>query len=173
MINKFEAVGVLVCIGVMSLALFLMRVDSGSSLLSSIEDNSSAAAVVKADGAQMEQTLADSINAVGDLESIIVDDVVIGDGEAVEKGDSVSVHYVGTLQNGQAFDSSYGKGPYTFTVGAGKVIKGWDEGLLGMKEGGQRILVVPSSFAYGSEGYGPIPPNATLVFSIELIDILE
>jgi peptidylprolyl isomerase len=82
------------------------------------------------------------------------------------------VHYVGTLQNGTEFDNSKKRGqPFEFTVGAGQVIKGWDQGLVGMKVGGQRILVIPPDMAYGERGVGPIPGNATLVFSIELIDV--
>ena len=90
----------------------------------------------------------------------------------MKNGDTVSVHYVGTLQNGTEFDNSNKRGaPFEFTVGGGQVIKGWDEGLVGMRVGGQRILVIPSDMAYGEKGIGPIPGGATLVFSIELIAI--
>jgi FKBP-type peptidyl-prolyl cis-trans isomerase len=82
------------------------------------------------------------------------------------------VHYIGTLQNGQQFDNSHTRGEaFTFTVGEGMVIKGWDEGLLGMKVGGQRLLVIPPDMAYGANAIGPIPANSTLLFSIELIEI--
>jgi len=90
----------------------------------------------------------------------------------VKVGDRVSVHYVGTLQNGTEFDNSMKRGqPFTFRVGDGSVIKGWDEGLVGMKVGGQRILVVPPEMAYGNTPMGPIPANSTLVFSVELVNI--
>jgi FKBP-type peptidyl-prolyl cis-trans isomerase len=176
MINKFEAVGIFVCIGIMALALFFMRVDSNMGLLSSIDTQSQAASViVSKDGENSDQmlaqTLADSMNSVGALENLIIDDVVVGEGDEVKEGDTVTVHYIGTLQNGQQFDNSYIKGtPFTFTVGKGEVIKGWDQGLLGMKKGGQRIIVVPSELAYGTSGMGPIPGNAVLVFSVELIE---
>ena len=104
------------------------------------------------------------------LKKIVIDDIKIGTGNEVVVGSKVSVHYIGTLQSGQEFDNSNKRGtPFTFTVGEGKVIKGWEEGLLGMKAGGQRILVIPPELAYGDSGIGPIPPKATLVFAIDLI----
>jgi FKBP-type peptidyl-prolyl cis-trans isomerase len=84
----------------------------------------------------------------------------------------VSVHYIGTLQDGTEFDNSKKRGaPFEFKVGEGRVIAGWEEGLVGMQVGGQRVLVIPPEKAYGSNGVGPIPGNATLVFSIELLEI--
>lgn len=104
---------------------------------------------------------------------LIVEDTREGTGNAVVTGDTVSVHYVGTLTDGTKFDSSRDRGmPFVFAVGAGRVIKGWDEGLIGMKIGGMRKLTIPSSLAYGAAGIpGVIPPNATLVFEIELVGI--
>lgn len=84
----------------------------------------------------------------------------------------VVVHYVGTLPDSTEFDNSRRRGqPFTFQVGAGSVIKGWDEGLVGMKVGGQRILVIPPDKGYGAQAVGPIPANSTLVFAIELLEI--
>ncbi len=101
---------------------------------------------------------------------VAVEDLVVGQGATVEKGDTVSVHYVGTLTNGQVFDSSRDRNePFTFTVGEGSVIKGWDEGLIGMKEGGTRRLTISPDFGYGDRAIGPIPPNSTLIFEIELL----
>lgn len=97
-----------------------------------------------------------------------------GTGEEVKNGDAVSVHYTGTLENGTKFDSSLDRGtPFVFTLGAGQVIEGWDLGILGMKVGEKRKLVIPPELAYGETGTpgGPIPPNATLIFEVELIDI--
>jgi len=97
-----------------------------------------------------------------------------GAGDRVaENGDNLSVHYVGTLLSGSKFDSSRDRGtPFTFTLGAGQVIKGWDQGMLGMKVGEVRKLTIPASLGYGSRGAGDIiPPNATLVFEVELISI--
>ncbi|MDO8524553.1 MAG: FKBP-type peptidyl-prolyl cis-trans isomerase [bacterium] len=96
-----------------------------------------------------------------------------GTGPEAKNGDIVSVHYTGYLTNGQVFDSSIGRGqPFSFTLGAGQVIKGWDQGVLGMKVGEKRKLTIPSDLAYGTTGAGGvIPPNATLVFEVEMIKI--
>jgi FKBP-type peptidyl-prolyl cis-trans isomerase len=95
-----------------------------------------------------------------------------GDGETAEKGDTVSVHYVGTLADGTEFDSSRKRGePFQFPLGAGQVIQGWDEGVAGMQIGETRKLTIPPELGYGPAGTGPIPPNATLIFEVELLDI--
>jgi len=94
-----------------------------------------------------------------------------GTGAQPTKGKKIKVHYTGSLLNGQVFDSSRSRGtPIDFAIGIGQVIPGWDEALLSMKKGEQRILVIPPDLAYGPGGYGPIPPNATLIFDVELID---
>ena len=95
-----------------------------------------------------------------------------GTGDATpQAGQIVTVHYTGKLIDGKKFDSSYDRGqPIEFTVGKGQVIKGWDEALLGMKKGEKRVLIIPSSLGYGPSGRGPIPPNATMLFNVELID---
>lgn len=95
-----------------------------------------------------------------------------GTGAVAASGMTVSVHYVGRLEDGTVFDHSYGRGaPLTFQLGAGQVIPGWDEGLTGMKVGGRRKLVIPPAIAYGDRGAGGvIPPNATLVFQVTLVD---
>ena len=100
-------------------------------------------------------------------------DIKVGDGKEVKNGDRAEVNYLGTLENGVRFDSSYDrKQSFAFTLGAGEVIRGWDMGLLGMKIGGKRKLIIPSSLAYGKTGAGSvIPPDATLIFEIELLAI--
>jgi hypothetical protein len=101
-----------------------------------------------------------------------ITDLVIGDGPEARSGQTVIVNYRGTLENGKEFDSSYGRGPFSFPLGAGRVIKGWDEGVSGMQVGGKRKLVIPSDLAYGERGAGGvIPPNATLIFEVELLEI--
>lgn len=102
------------------------------------------------------------------------EDIVIGDGQAAKKGDLVSVHYTGWLLDGTKFDSSLDRGqPFQFTIGEGRVIKGWDEGVPGMQIGGIRKLTIPPDLAYGPTGSGAIPPNATLVFEVELLEIIS
>ncbi len=101
-----------------------------------------------------------------------IKDVQPGSGNAAKSGDTVLVHYTGWLTNGTQFDSSVGKQPFSVKIGAGNVIKGWDEGLVGMKVGGRRILVIPPELGYGSTGSGStIPANATLVFELVLVSI--
>ena len=102
-----------------------------------------------------------------------ITDTVVGAGAEVKKGDTIVMHYRGTLENGTEFDSSYGRGePFSCPIGVGYVIKGWDEGIIGMKVGGQRKLVIPGNLAYGERGAGGlIGPNATLVFECELLGI--
>ena len=99
------------------------------------------------------------------------EDLVVGGGEEAVAGKGVSVHYTGTLTDGSKFDSSLDRGqPFDFTLGAGMVIKGWDEGVAGMRVGGKRKLTIPPEKAYGARGFGNIiPPGSTLVFEIELL----
>ena len=105
-------------------------------------------------------------------EQLVVQDVVVGTGAEAAVGQQLQVHYIGRLQTGQIFDSSRERGqPFVFTLGAGDVIRGWDQGLIGMKVGGKRVLVIPPSLGYGERGIGPIPPNATLVFEVELLGV--
>ncbi len=112
-----------------------------------------------------------SKNAVSELK---IETTQEGTGERVVKsGDTISVHYTGRLTDGTKFDSSVDRGtPFTFTIGSGQVIKGWDEGLLGMKVGEKRTLTIPADKGYGATGAGGvIPPNATLIFETELVSI--
>ncbi len=101
-----------------------------------------------------------------------IQDLKIGTGKEAKSGDRVTVNYRGTLTDGTLFDESYGKEPYEFSLGAGEVIKGWDQGVAGMKEGGKRRLTIPGDLAYGARGSGStIPPNATLMFDVELVKV--
>ena len=100
-------------------------------------------------------------------------DQIVGTGETAKAGQTVSVHYTGWLTNGKKFDSSVDRGqPFSFRLGVGQVIKGWDEGVQGMKIGGKRKLTIPSNLGYGARGAGGlIPPHATLVFDVELLGV--
>jgi peptidylprolyl isomerase len=104
---------------------------------------------------------------------LATDDVVVGEGTAAKPGDHVHVHYVGvSFSNGTQFDSSWDRGaPFDFPLGAGRVIKGWDFGVTGMREGGRRTLVIPPELGYGPRGMGPIAPNETLVFVVDLVKV--
>lgn len=101
------------------------------------------------------------------------EDIKIGAGREVKSGDTIKIHYSGTLTNGKKFDSSYDRNqPFETQIGVGRVIKGWDVGVIGMKVGGKRRLTIPPDMAYGSRGAGAaVPPNATLIFELELLDI--
>ena len=103
-----------------------------------------------------------------------VTDETVGTGATAAAGDTVTVNYVGSLTNGSVFDASanHGSTGFTFNLGAGQVIKGWDEGIVGMKEGGKRMLVIPASLAYGDQAVGDvIPANSTLIFEVELLKV--
>ena len=106
-------------------------------------------------------------------EKLGIKDVVVGKGAEAKAGDNVKVHYVGTLPDGKEFDASKKHGqPFDFELGAGRVIKGWDQGVAGMKVGGKRKLTVPPSLGYGARGFPPvIPPNSTLLFEVELLEV--
>ncbi|MBA3732756.1 FKBP-type peptidyl-prolyl cis-trans isomerase [Patescibacteria group bacterium] len=99
-------------------------------------------------------------------------DVVVGTGDVAETGDRIIVHYTGHFIDGKVFDSSVTRGePFQFVLGSGAVIKGWDQGIVGMRVGGKRTLTVPPQLAYGDIEYGPIPAGSTLVFDIELLKV--
>ena len=113
-------------------------------------------------------------NEVKMKSGLIIVDNVVGEGLEAEKFDILTVHYTGKLEDGTVFDSSKnpGRDPFRFTVGTGQVIRGWDEGFVGMKIGGTRTLTIPSEMGYGARGAGDvIPPNATLIFEVELLEV--
>lgn len=104
--------------------------------------------------------------------SVQTEDLVVGTGAAAANGNTVTVNYIGRLQDGSVFDDSYARGqPIAFRIGAGQVIPGFEQGIVGMRVGGKRRLTIPPALAYGSSGNGPIPPNATIVFEVELMAV--
>jgi hypothetical protein len=183
MFSKFELFGFGVSVFLMILGLYLVQVRD--TLFRPIEQSLPAQAVsavrdpgvvvVGQEGStDAERTEAYLVAAdeQGNFNRMVIDNVKHGTGDEVKEGDVVAVHYIGTLQGGQEFDNSHKRGqPFEFMVGAGQVIEGWDKGLVGMKVGGQRVLVIPPDMAYGERAIGPIPANATLVFAIELVEI--
>lgn len=182
MFSKFELVGASISVGLMAFAIYLVQVDAiwsrdaDINQTSQVHSSQQSGIVIVGQSANVNQARTDALlSAVdndGNLNSMVIDDVKFGTGETVKDGDTVSVHYVGTLQNGEEFDNSRKRGAaFDFKVGAGMVIKGWDEGVVGMQVGGQRILVIPPEMAYGNKGVGPIPGGATLVFAIELLEV--
>jgi FKBP-type peptidyl-prolyl cis-trans isomerase len=117
------------------------------------------------------QQPAESTN-VPSTSELQITEVSPGSGPAAQTGDTVSVHYTGRLEDGTVFDSSEGRDPFTFTLGQGNVIQGWEQGILGMQTGQKRVLVIPPDLAYGPAGRPPtIPQNATLIFDVELVEI--
>ena len=101
-----------------------------------------------------------------------IEDTKEGTGPAVKSGDLIVIHYKGTLADGTTFDSSYDRGePFETTIGTGQVIEGWDKGIIGLKVGGKRKLTIPPTMGYGDRAAGSIPPNSTLIFEVELLEI--
>ncbi len=115
---------------------------------------------------------APSANAITTASGLKYEDLKVGDGATAKSGDTATVNYTGWLADGTKFDSSIDRGQtFDFKIGAGNVIKGWDEGVVGMKVNGIRLLVIPPDLAYGASGQGPIPANATLTFEVQLVAI--
>ncbi len=146
---------------------------NGMSLFSQPQE-SETAAIEQTSALQTATTTATMPTDTGPVTQLQITDEVVGTGAAAVAGDSVTVNYVGSLTNGTVFDASanHGTTGFTFNLGAGQVIKGWDQGIVGMKEGGKRKLVIPASLAYGDQAVGNvIPANSTLVFEVELLKV--
>lgn len=150
---------------------FLMRGPSPSAT-ETVPPETQAPAVSAEQPVQVAPVLPQASAPVAAVTELKIEDERIGTGAEAKSGLMVRVNYIGTLANGTKFDSSYDRGtPLAFPLGQHLVIPGWEQGLIGMKVGGKRKLTIPSSLAYGTAGKGPIPPNATLIFEIELLAV--
>lgn len=118
------------------------------------------------------QEATESANIQSNMEDLVKEDITVGTGAEATPGKKVTVHYTGTLTNGQKFDSSLDRGqPFTFDLGSGSVIQGWDIGVAGMKVGGKRKLTIPPHLGYGERANGSIPANSTLLFEVQLLKV--
>lgn len=129
-------------------------------------------ATAKGETATAKPETATAAKPEADVTELKIVDQRVGTGPTANTGDQLSMNYKGTLLNGKVFDQSYGRGPFDFQLGAGNVIKGWDQGIVGMKVGGKRKLVIPANLAYGEQSpSADIPSNSTLVFEVELLSV--
>ncbi len=158
--NKHLVVSGLIGLGILLVLLFSF----GSSKLPAFEDKFNL---------ESNTTLGRESTSPPQITELSGQDLKVGTGSAaVEVGDTITLHYVGAFSNGKVFDSSYERNqPFAVTIGSGQVIAGFDQGVVGMKVGGKRRLLIPPNLAYGQKGQGPIPPNSSLIFEIELLDI--
>jgi len=155
-------------------ALVVLALAGSTALCLSACENKNAAAGGNATGSTSATSSTATIAGMHKVDGIQVEDVREGTGKEAKRGSTVSVNYLGTLaSNGQKFDSSYDRNePFTFKLGSGQVIEGWEKGIAGMKVGGKRILVIPPDKAYGDQEVGGvIPANSTLKFEVELMDV--
>lgn len=170
--NVFFIAGVLAFI---TLGLFAISfIGNGSSTQATSAAQQSAAAPAPLPGMEATAPAASNASAATTASGLQIIDQVVGTGAQPQAGQTVIVNYVGTLDNGKKFDSSYDRNqPYEFVLGAGQVIRGWDEGISTMHVGGKRRLIVPPELAYGAQGAGNgvIPPNARLTFDVELVGV--
>lgn len=175
--NKYEAMGIFLSVAVMAVALSILRFETNIFAQNDLDVRDTQGAVVAVSQKEdeeipLEKALYNAFSAKGKLLELVIDDVREGTGAEVQSGDTLTVQYIGTTQDGVKFDSSYDRGePFIFKIGSGQVIQGWEKGLIGMKVGGQRVLVIPSDMAYGNRQVGPIAPNTPLVFAVELVSV--
>lgn len=169
----FISVGVVAFFGVVLLFGLVFQPNPSANAIAgqlSTENPSSVAQTTTIKQDTQDMDLENAVTTDSGLEYI---DITEGTGASPKQGQTVIVHYTGTLENGSKFDSSRDRGePFSFKIGVGQVIKGWDEGVMSMKVGGRRTLIIPPELGYGKRGAGRvIPPNATLIFDVELLDV--
>lgn len=184
---KFKAT---LLITMLALAAFVVGCGGGGASLSDVNSEAAPTAETtstedesseeESDGKTVQPKVSGSLDekpeltdASGDPPTELIEkDIKVGTGPAAKSGDSVTVNYVGrNWSNNEEFDASWGKDAFEFTLGEGGVIKGWDEGVVGMKKGGRRLLIIPPELGYGAQGQGSIPANETLVFVVDLVKI--
>lgn len=166
---SFLGYGIAVAAATFGIVYFLNYSNNKSNVASNMSAEKAAQKTVVAE----KDIVKENNNMQNDASELKIEDLVVGSGLEAKSGSLISVHYTGTLTDGTKFDSSKDRGePFEFTLGAGQVIQGWDKGFSGMKIGGKRKLTIPSEMGYGSQGAGGvIPPNATLIFEVELLDV--
>ena len=177
--NRYETVGIVVSIAAVIGVLVASRFFPLSFLRNSAEsDDTETARIITIDpGATddtsaVRQALLEGSTGNGRITTLIIQDTTIGTGRTARLGDTVTIHYIAKENDAGEFDNTYTKGtPLSFKVGADEVIEGLEQGIIGMKEGGKRILVIPSDMGYGDIAVAPLPANATLLFSVELLTI--
>lgn len=150
------------------IALFFIMTGRDRDMTSQVSNTMDQAKTVTTNNTNTNKTMDQNVT------ELKIEDEVVGTGDEAKAGDTVTVHYVGTLTNGTVFDASRKRGDqgFTFALGRGQVIKGWDQGVAGMKVGGKRRLTIPSNLAYGSQAVGGvIPANSTLIFEVELLKV--
>ncbi|MEB3224663.1 MAG: FKBP-type peptidyl-prolyl cis-trans isomerase [Synechococcus sp.] len=165
--------GIIVVCGVMLILSAVFNVGNQVAIADEITPTSPAVQVAANPSEELKDMDIDLSKAVTTESGLQYIDEVVGEGESPMEGEMVTVHYTGKLTNGKVFDSSVKRNePFSFVIGVGQVIKGWDEGVITMKPGGKRTLIIPPDLGYGSRGAGGvIPPDATLIFDVELLGI--
>lgn len=173
--STYEIIGMAAVFVLFIATVFVLRTESNFARLSGSASQTASIGTVRVGEENQAGTIQDAVNSAvrdGAVRDLIINDIERGRGAIVNEGDRVRVHYQGRLPDGTQFDSSRDRGePFIFTVGAGRVIAGWEEGVRGMREGGTRMLVIPPELGYGNRSVGRIPANSTLVFTIELLAI--
>ena len=165
--------GIAVALALVAVLVFFVFPGLSPFQMGSQSDTAAVASTTTDSSTTTTQTASTTTMTTENSDQLQIIDETVGTGAVAAAGDTVTVNYVGAFTDGKVFDASanHGSTGFTFHLGAGQVIKGWDEGIVGMREGGKRKLVIPASLGYGPNDYGPIPGNSTLVFEVELLKV--
>lgn len=173
--NKFIIIGGVVILIIISVVFYSQRGTVGENNGQESSGDLTAITPLPTPLEQVEQTTKEDVTITPmqeEVTELIVEDLIVGTGAEAVSGKKITVNYRGTLTNGTEFDSSYRRNqPFTFTLGVGQVIQGWDQGVAGMKVGGKRKLTIPPELGYGSRDTGTIPSNSVLIFEVELLEV--